>query len=664
MRRIALVGNPNCGKTTLFNRLTGLQQHTSNLPGTTVEAHHGRLKLANETIEIIDLPGIYSLFAESDDEKLVVQHLLGHNIEKPDAVLLVLDSSNLRRNLLLQQQLQDLGYPTAALLTMQDSAKRRGLALNIDQLEQQLGLPILAINPRKDRHLAGPVSLFVESLLNANAPELAPNDTVNKLQRFHSGEKIKGLSLETLLRYNRIETILSSCQTQQAFGWKSFTLKLDRWLVHPLAGFMAFFAIMLILFQGVFTLAEWPMNGVENGFAWASAWVESILPQHTASGLIIDGLLPGLAGVVVFVPQIFILFFLIGLLEDSGYMVRASFITDRLMRKIGLNGRSVIPLVGGFACAIPAMMATRSIRNRTERLATMIVVPLMSCSARLPVYVLLISLAIPAQQFIGPLPAQTLVMTAAYFAGIIVALAIAALFKKLHPSQERSEFILELPAYQRPRLQTVAQQAWMKCKSFLQEAGSVILIISVALWALSTWGPGDSMAQATIKAEQAARELNCPSDMNPVEFKSQLESTFRLEASYAGYIGHAIEPAIEPLGYDWKTGIALISSFAAREVFVGTMSTLFQSTDGNVSGIRARMQKEIDPNTGKPKYGIPYALSLIIFYAFALQCISTMAVMKKETGSWTWPISLFVLYGALAYVSAFLVYRLSLGFLV
>jgi len=664
LRRTALVGNPNCGKTTLFNRLTGLQQHTSNLPGTTVEAHHGKFKLPNETIELIDLPGIYSLFAESDDEKLVVQHLLGEGVEKPDAILLVLDSSNLRRNLLLQQQLQDLGYPTAAVLTMQDSAKRRGLALNISHLEKQLGLQILGINPRKDRQLAAPISLFLEKLLNTAAPELPPNDTESKLQRFHSGEKIKGLSLETLLRYNRIESILSACQTQESFGWKSFTLKLDRWFVHPVVGFLAFFAVMMILFQGVFTLAEGPMTWVEDAFAWASAGVESFLPQHKASGLITDGLLPGLAGVVVFVPQIFILFFLIGLLEDSGYMVRASFITDRLMRKIGLNGRSVIPLVGGFACAIPAMMATRSIRNRSERLATMIVVPLMSCSARLPVYVLLISLAIPAQQFIGPVPAQTLVMTSAYFAGIIVALLIAALFKKFHPSQERSEFILELPAYQRPRLQTVAQQAWMKCKSFLQEAGSVILIISVALWALSTWGPGDSMNQAKIKAEQAVQELECPEDLEPSEFQSQLESTFRLEASYAGHIGHAIEPAIEPLGYDWKTGIALISSFAAREVFVGTMSTLFQSSDGNVSGIRARMQKEIDPHTGKPKYGIAYALSLIIFYAFALQCISTMAVMKKETGSWTWPISLFLLYGAMAYLGAFIVYRWSLGFLV
>ena len=344
MRRIALVGNPNCGKTTLFNRLTGLQQHTSNLPGTTVEAHHGKFKLPNETIELIDLPGIYSLFAESDDEKLVVQHLLGEGVEKPDAILLVLDSSNLRRNLLLQQQLQDLGFPTAAVLTMQDSAKRRGLALDISNLEKQLGLQILGINPRKDRQLAAPISLFLEELLNAATPELPPNDTVNKLQRFHSGEKIKGLSLETLLRYNRIESILSACQTQESYGWKSFTLKLDRWFVHPVVGFLAFFAVMMILFQGVFTLAEGPMTWVEDAFAWASAGVESILPQHTASGLITDGLLPGLAGVVVFVPQIFILFFLIGLLEDSGYMVRASFITDRLMRKIGLNGRSVIPL--------------------------------------------------------------------------------------------------------------------------------------------------------------------------------------------------------------------------------------------------------------------------------------------------------------------------------
>ncbi|MFZ9755963.1 MAG: nucleoside recognition domain-containing protein, partial [Bacteroidia bacterium] len=351
----------------------------------------------------------------------------------------------------------------------------------------------------------------------------------------------------------------------------------------------------------------------------------------------------------------------IGLLEDSGYMVRASFITDRLMRKIGLNGRSVIPLVGGFACAIPAMMATRSIRNRTERLATILVVPLMSCSARLPVYVLLISLAIPAQHFIGPIPAQSFVMTAAYFAGIFVALIMAALFKAIHPSRERSEFILELPAYQKPRLQTVAQQAWLKCRSFLQEAGSVILLISVVLWALSSWGPGDSMKQAEQRAQAVFAAQNASQGTADAEQLEQLTNSYRLEASYAGHLGHAIEPAIAPLGYDWKTGIALISSFAAREVFVGTMSTLFQSSDDNLSGIRARMQQEVDAKTGKPKYGLAYALSLIVFYAFALQCISTMAVMKKETGTWSWPISLFVLYGAIAWVGAYGVYHLSIS---
>ncbi|NBX87975.1 MAG: ferrous iron transporter B [Bacteroidetes bacterium] len=393
------------------------------------------------------------------------------------------------------------------------------------------------------------------------------------------------------------------------------------------------------------------MDVIEMAFQTISSTIKSILPDGLVSNFIVQGLVGGMEGVVVFVPQIFILFFLIGLLEDSGYMVRASFITDRIMRKLGLNGRSIIPLVGGFACAIPSIMATRSIKSKRERLATMIVVPLMSCSARLPVYVLLVSVAIPFAQFWGPFHAQTFVITSAYMAGIVVAVILAFIFRLFQGKQSSSEFILELPAYQVPHIQTVLHQAWLKCLSFLSEAGKVIIVISMILWFLSNFGPGKAI-------KTAETEAHILSQLDP-SHSEDIKTTLRLEASYAGHLGKWIEPAIEPLGYDWKTGIALITSFAAREVFVGTMATLFQSSEDNTQGIIEKMQAVKNPKTGKPLYGLPYALSLIVFYAFALQCMSTMAVMKRETGSWTWPIALFLIYGVIAYIGAYMVYHIA-----
>jgi ferrous iron transport protein B len=454
----------------------------------------------------------------------------------------------------------------------------------------------------------------------------------DRLTAHWQGEKLDGLSQETLNRYKYIEEIVKACVSKKLNNWQSLTLKFDQWATHAIWGYLLFALIMLILFQGVFSLAAYPMEWIETSFQWASNTLTNLLPKSLVTSFLTDGLLSGLEGVIVFVPQIFILFFFIGILEDSGYMVRASFITDRIMRKLGLNGRSIIPMVGGFACAIPSIMATRSIKSKSERLATMLVVPLMSCSARLPVYVLLVSIAIPLTTFWGPFHAQTFVITAAYMSGIVVAVILAFFLNLFTKSKAAgSEFILELPTYQKPRFQTVVHQAWLKCMSFLSEAGKVIVLISMILWGLSNFGPEEAMKN------------------NPN----------KLEASYAGHIGKFIEPAIEPLGYDWKTGIALISSFAAREVFVGTMGTLFQSEEDDTQGIRDKMQAEINPETGKPLYGIPYALSLIVFYAFALQCMSTMAVMKRETGSWKWPIIQFVAFGLIAYIGAFIVFQIS-----
>ena len=645
----ALVGNPNCGKSTLFNRLTGLTQKTSNLPGTTVEAMHGEIKVGQKTIHLLDLPGIYSLYTKSEDEGLVVKHLIRTDNDKPEAIIFVMDASNLRRNLLLFSQVAELQIPCACVLTMTDTAVRRGIDIDLLALQAALGVPCIAFNPRKEKNIGCVVSLF-----SATAkPNIigAPTQLQQRLQEYQQGAKIQGLSEETLRRYISIEEVIKKCTTKRPVGLKSLTLKIDRLTTHKWGGYFIFAAIMMVLFQGVFSLAKLPMDLIEMAFQTISSTIKSILPDGLVSNFIVQGLIGGMEGVVVFVPQIFILFFLIGLLEDSGYMVRASFITDRIMRKLGLNGRSIIPLVGGFACAIPSIMATRSIKSKRERLATMIVVPLMSCSARLPVYVLLVSVAIPFAQFWGPFHAQTFVITSAYMAGIVVAVILAFIFRLFQGKQSSSEFILELPAYQIPRIQTVLHQAWLKCLSFRSEAGKVIIIISMILWFLSNFGPSEAM-------KTAETEAHILSQLDP-SHGEDIKTTLRLEASYAGHLGKWIEPAIEPLGYDWKTGIALITSFAAREVFVGTMATLFQSSEDNTQGIIEKMQAVKNPKTGKPLYGLPYALSLIVFYAFALQCMSTMAVMKRETGSWTWPIALFLIYGIIAYIGAYMVYHIA-----
>ena len=645
----ALVGNPNCGKSTLFNRLTGLTQKTSNLPGTTVEAMHGEIKVGQKTIQLLDLPGIYSLYTKSEDEGLVVKHLIRTDNDKPEAIIFVMDASNLRRNLLLFSQVAELQIPCACVLTMTDTAVRRGIDIDLLALQAALGVPCIAFNPRKEKNIGCVVSLF-----SATAkPNIigAPTQLPQRLQEYQQGAKIQGLSEETLRRYISIEEVIKKCTTKRPVGLKSLTLKIDRLTTHKWGGYFIFAAIMMVLFQGVFSLAKLPMDLIEMAFQTISSTIKSILPDGLVSNFIVQGLIGGMEGVVVFVPQIFILFFLIGLLEDSGYMVRASFITDRIMRKLGLNGRSIIPLVGGFACAIPSIMATRSIKSKRERLATMIVVPLMSCSARLPVYVLLVSVAIPFAQFWGPFHAQTFVITSAYMAGIVVAVILAFIFRLFQGKQSSSEFILELPAYQMPRIQTVLHQAWLKCLSFLSEAGKVIIVISMILWFLSNFGPSEAM-------KTAETEAHILSQLDP-SHGEDIKTTLRLEASYAGHLGKWIEPAIEPLGYDWKTGIALITSFAAREVFVGTMATLFQSSEDNTQGIIEKMQAVKNPKTGKPLYGLPYALSLIVFYAFALQCMSTMAVMKRETGSWTWPIALFLIYGIIAYIGAYMVYHIA-----
>ena len=649
---IALLGNPNCGKSTLFNRLTGLRQKTSNLPGTTVDKKTGSLTLSDRNCILEDLPGIYSLFSKAEDEKVVIKSLLGiDDQKKPDLVFFIFDAANIRRNLLLFSQFAELNIPCAGVITMNDTAERRNIRIDSAKLSMELGIPIEAVNPRTGEGLA----VLKELHTRAELPKFSifPENATEKLLSFYHNVNVKGISAETLLRYGKIDSVTKNCVNRTSIQKRSITSKLDGWFTHKIWGLFFFALIMLTLFQGVFTLAEYPMAWLEKGFAEISVQLKQILPDGQLNSLITDGLLPGIGGVITFVPQIAILFFFIGLLEDSGYMVRASFISDKLMRRIGLNGRSVIPLLGGFACAIPSIMATRSIRSYRERIITMFIIPLMSCSARLPVYSLLITLAIPADQGYGPFDLRSVTMTGAYFAGILVAIPVALLLKLFTKTESQSEFILEMPAYQWPRFQNVGLQMWQKSASFVTSAGKIIVIISLLLWWLSSYGPNNAIQRA--EAEVLANNTK-NSSLSPEQRKYEL-SAAKLEASYAGHIGKFIEPVIHPLGFDWKTGIALITSFAAREVFVGTMSTLFRSPDGDEAGIRSTMQKAIDPKTGKPIYGMAYAISLMAFYAFALQCMSTLAVMKRETNGWKWPLAQFMLYLVIAWVSSFVLFQ-------
>lgn len=652
---IALIGNPNCGKSTLFNRLTGLRQKVSNLPGTTVEKKYGSWGAGGQQFSLIDLPGIYSLYSESEDERVVVKELLGlDSVDLPNKIFFILDASNLRRNLLLFSQVAELNIPMTVLLTMNDTAQKKNLQINTTELENILGVPVVKINPRK----GDGIDAIIPALIHAKVSSLKMvENTRERLADCIKTGKRAGVAAETLSRYAHIEKIISACLCQKPTNGIAWCAKLDYWLTHRIVGYLIFAFIMLTIFQGVFTLAEYPMNWIEEGFATLSEWTNTALPPGTFTSMLSEGFIPGIAGVVVFVPQIAILFLFIGLLEDSGYMTRASFITDRVMRRIGLNGRSVIPLISGFACAIPSIMATRNIKHKGERLGTMFVIPLMSCSARLPVYALLISLTIPETAGIGPFSMRSIIMTLAYFAGIIAAVGISLFFKRRNQNTETSEFILEMPTYQLPRLQSVLLQMSHKSMSFVTSAGKVIVIISMILWALSSYGPGNAIEMAE---NEVYRTTDKPTyGLYTEKLRNTDLAEARLEASYAGHLGKFIEPAIQPLGYDWKTGIAIISSFAAREVFVGTMATLFRGREDKPETIRDVMKQKVNPETGKPLYGLPYALSLMIFYAYALQCMSTIAVMKRETGGWKWPLLQFATYLVLAWLSAWLVFNLT-----
>jgi ferrous iron transport protein B len=692
------VGNPNSGKSSIFNALTGLHQQVGNFPGVTVDKKTGRLQLPDATnTTLIDLPGTYSLYPRRADEWVAYKVLMGTDESvTTDAVLLVADASNLKRNLLFCSQIIDLQIPVVMALTMNDIASSKGIKIDIAGLEKELGIPIVAVNPRKNKGITELKKALQQLTLNTSAgndkkfidvKKLAPtaidgvhqivpglsdygathylinhesfplaketHTQIDELVTAHQFNPTKTQAEEILQRYSQIREVMRKYVVEPGpLEKKIFSDKLDNILLHRVWGYVILIAVLFILFQSVYWLASFPMDGIEWAFAKGGSSLSAWLPEAWWSNLIINGLVAGLSGILVFVPQIMILFGLITMLEDSGYMARISFLSDRLMRKVGLNGKSVMPMVSGFACAVPAIMSARNIENRKERLLTILVTPLMSCSARLPVFTILISLVIDNDYYFGFLSLQGLVMMGLYLLGIVMAMLVSYVLKWFITIQEKSFFILELPMYRAPRWKNVGVTMIEKAKIFVTDAGKVIMIISLLLWFLSSYGPGNQIEKTTQKYAALEQVLPVKKDSLQKEYAAE-----KLQHSYAGILGKAIEPAIAPLGYDWKIGIALITSFAAREVFVGTMATLYSVEDSEDSSLRQKLAAAKHPD-GTKVYTLAAGLSLMIFYLLAMQCMSTLAVVKRETKSWKWPAFQLVYMTALAYGMSWLTYVL------
>ncbi|MEY4335423.1 MAG: hypothetical protein RLZZ45_342 [Bacteroidota bacterium] len=655
----------------MFNQLTGLRQKVGNFPGVTVEKKMGSFNLQGEECDILDLPGTYSLYPRRNDEWVSYLQIMGvGEKEKIDLAVVVADASNLRRNLLYVSQVIDLKIPVVVALTMVDLAKKRGISVDVDCLSREMQVPIVAVNARTGKGVDQLKSAIAQVLNKGNMgadffpiQELAENaiaevkdlfpgmsnyaavhhlinhesfaldpavqEKIENIERKNQFNHTKVQAEDIQLRYKKIRNIMQRAVEEESIEKKKlFSEKLDNFFLHRTYGYLIMGVVLFLLFQSVFWIAEYPMEAIEYGVGWMGTWLGNILPEGWLADLMINGVLAGLGGIVVFVPQIMILFGLITLLEDSGYMARISFLSDRIMRRVGLNGKSVMPMIGGFACAVPAIMSARNIENKKERLLTIMVTPFMSCSARLPVFTILASLIVPNKNILGILSLQGLVLMGLYVLGIVVAMLVSYVMNLFIQIKEKSFFILELPVYRQPRWKNILITMVEKAKVFVFDAGKVIMVISLILWLLSSYGPEGKSA--------------------------------KIENSYAGVMGKAIEPVIKPIGYDWKIGIALITSFAAREVFVGTMATLYsvgEDADENSETLRKKMQTA-KREDGTPVYTTATGYSLLIFYLLAMQCMSTLAVVKKETGSWKWPLIQLLYMTGLAYLLSFLAYQI------
>jgi ferrous iron transport protein B len=697
--RVALVGNPNTGKSTLFNILTGLNQKIGNFPGVTVDKKTGYCQLPDgRTAEIIDLPGTYSIYPKSQDESIVFSVLADKAKGMvPDLVVVILDASNLKRNLLLYTQIADLKIPIVVALNMIDVSEKAGITIDVDLFAKKLGVPVVPISARKIKGIdqlkatiayANKIALQQDTIdIEAIAPQIIAqikddlkidnpyfalqlahqhetvsylsteeSDRIEHLEQEFSFHSQKAQASETIARYSFINDLLyDTVKKPETAHDETVSNKIDKILTHKVFGFVIFFAILMFIFQAIFSWSAYPMSLIENLFIWVQSNLTKSLPAGPLVSLLVDGVIAGLSGVMVFIPQIAILFALISILEDTGYMSRVTFMMDKVMRKVGLNGKSVVPLIGGFACAVPSIMSTRNIENWKDRMITIMVTPLVACSARLPVYTLLIALVVPNRNVWWLFNLQGLALTAMYLLSIVSAVTVAFVMKFILKARERGYFIMELPVYRMPRWKNVAFTMYDRSKTFVLQAGKVIIAVSIILWVLKSYGPGDRFAHIDQKySQQQYTKSMTPDSLNKVVASEKLES------SYAGVFGHVIEPVIKPLGFDWKIGIALISSFAAREVFVGTMATIY-SVEGDadkLESVQQKMHSATNPDTGKPVFTLAVAFSLMMFYAFAMQCASTVAVVYRETKDWRWPAVQFAYMTALAYTASFIVYNL------
>ena len=669
---LLLLGNPNTGKSSLFNKLTGLNQKVGNFPGVTVEKKEGTINFKNNYFaNVIDLPGTYSVNSFSPEEEVVSNILLEKNKISPDAALVVSDIENLKHNLLLFTQVKDLGIPLYLVINMCDVMDKRGITIDISSLEEELKTKIFLISTRN--------STGINNLLN-EIPKILDTDTstlldnsfmdfetlqkinkknntnpqyriwlsqINKISNLDDLKKIK--HKEAVHRYRFINNKLNktlNIDRKKAYDLRS---KLDNIFLHPFWGTIIFMSILALIFQTIFTWSSYPMDFIDEMFSNLSNYTKAVLPEGVFTNLLAEGIITGIGGVIIFVPQIALLFMFISILEETGYMSRVVFLFDKRLKKYGLSGKSIIPLISGVACAIPAVMSTRNIEDWKQRLTTILIVPFMTCSARLPVYLILISIVIPDNYFFI-FNYQGLTLLGLYLLAVLMALISAFVFSKIIKSNFKNYAVIEMPNYKIPVLKNILFTVYSKTKSFVFEAGKIILSISILLWILASNGPGDNFKYA----EQIILE-KYDNKKNITELDYEIQS-YRLENSYIGTAGKIMEPILNPLGYDWKIGIAIITSFAAREVFVGTLATIFSVGSENVETIKEKMSYQRKQN-GQLLFNLPTGVSLMVFYAFALQCMSTIAIVKKETNSWKWPAIQFTFMTIIAYISALIVYQ-------
>lgn len=730
---VALIGNPNTGKTSVFNQLTGLKQKVGNYPGITVEKKEGICKLPRGVkAHILDLPGTYSLNTTSLDESLVVELLLNKNDKDyPDVAVVISDVENLKRNLLLFTQIKDLKIPTILVINMADRMSRKGISLDVEAMEKKLDTKIALVSTRKRTGIERVKELIADYKSISSKPILDPTrispEYFDRLKKTFPQEDLYKLWLvitqdvnfmpiekkriqdatdfstkskdelkklqhkETVLRYQLINNILKETYKVDFMAAKGLRASMDKILTHKVFGYLIFFVILLTIFQAIFDWSGYPMDFIDEQFAMASEWVKNTLPPGLFTDLLAEGIIAGIGGIVIFIPQIAFLFLFISLLEESGYMSRVVFLMDRLMRPFGLSGKSVVPLISGNACAIPAIMATRTIENWKERLITILVTPFTTCSARLPVYLILIALVIPEGKFMG-LSYQALTLMLLYMIGFGMALLSAMALNKILKIKSRSVFMIEMPTYRLPLLKNVVYTVIEKTKSFVLGAGKIILAISIVLWFLGSNGYSDDFENAeSIVTERiqneglstysknyilnnvaSYRESVETEDLAPSVLKDSVKvlteklseraiaqeiASYKLEHSYIGQAGKAFEPIVKPLGYDWKIGIAVLTSFAAREVFVGTLATIYSVGSDEEETIKNRMAAELD-ESGKPLFNLASGISLMLFYAFAMQCMSTLAIVKRETNSWKWPMLQLGFMSVFAYIIALIAYQI------